>query len=107
MTTGHVVHPYLGIQEIELNPVIASQLHATARGGVVIVTVGAGTPAAAAGLQPRDIITAIDGTPITDESTFAKIINSHKVGDTLTLTVVRAGQNSEIPVTLAERPGGQ
>lgn len=87
-----------------MDTVIASRLGTTVKSGVVLVAVGQGTPAAVAGLQPRDIVTAIDDTAIADQSAFAKIINSHKVGDTLALTVARAGQNLQLPVTLAERP---
>ncbi len=104
METGHASHPFLGVQQLPLNPLIASRLGTKAKSGVVVVSVGEGTPAAAAGLQPRDIITEIDGVAVTDDSTFAKIINSHKPGDTIDLTVVRSDQTLHIKATLAERP---
>jgi serine protease Do len=104
VATGHASHPYLGIQQIPLNPLIASRLGTPAKTGVVVVSVGPGTPAAAAGLQPRDVITAIDGAPVADELAFAKIINSHKPGDTINLTVERGGQTVQLKATLAERP---
>lgn len=106
VATGHAVHPYMGVQDVALTPVIASQLGATAKSGVVIVGVGRGTPAAIAGLQQRDIITAIDGTPVTDDSVFSKLINRHAVGDILTLTVERQARTIQIKITLAERPSG-
>jgi S1-C subfamily serine protease len=103
VATGHAVHPYLGVEQIPLSPVIASRLGTTLRQGVVIVGVGAGTPAAAAGLQERDIITAIDGAKVTDDSSFAKIISAHKPGDTLAITVSRNNRTLEVKVALAER----
>jgi S1-C subfamily serine protease len=106
VATGHAVHPYIGVQEIPLNPVIANRLGTTAKSGVAIVAVGADTPAATAGLRSRDIITAIDGTSIADDSAFAKAIDSHKPGDTIELTVARGGQTLQLKATLAERPAG-
>jgi S1-C subfamily serine protease len=104
VATGHAVHPYLGVQQIPLNPVIASRLNTSAKSGVAIVTVGPGTPAATAGLRSRDVITAIDGTSVTDDSVFAKLIDSRKPGDTITLTVARGQQTVELKATLAKRP---
>jgi S1-C subfamily serine protease len=104
VATGHAIHPFLGVQTVPLNPAIASRLRTTAKSGVVVVSVGPGTPAAAAGLQPRDIIMAIDGAAVADDSTFAKIINSHKPGDTIDLTVVRGEQTIHVKATLGERP---
>jgi S1-C subfamily serine protease len=55
-------------------------------------------------VQSRIIITAIDGAPVADASAFAKIIDSHTVGDTIALTAARAGQAIQLRATLAERP---
>jgi S1-C subfamily serine protease len=84
--------------------VIASRLGTDVKSGVVIVAVGQGTPAAAAGLRARDIITAIDNTKVNDDSDFAKIIDSHKPGDSVDLTVVRGKQTVHVTATLAKRP---
>ena len=97
-------HAYLGVVTAPLTPLIASRLETTAKSGVVVVSVAPGTPAEAAGLQPRDIITEIDGTPVTDDATFAKIIDSHKPGDTIDLTVMRGEQTIHVKATLTERP---
>jgi S1-C subfamily serine protease len=104
VATGHVTHPYIGVQQIPLNPLIANRLGVSVKSGVVIASVGVGTPADSAGLRQRDIITAIDGAAVADDSAFAEIINSHKPGDTVDLTVVRGGQTIHLKVTLAERP---
>jgi S1-C subfamily serine protease len=101
---GHASHPYLGVQTVALNPIIASRIGTTVKTGVVVVGVGPDTPAAAAGLQPRDIITEIDGTAVSDDATFAKIINSHKPGDAVDLTVVRGKETLHLKATLVERP---
>jgi S1-C subfamily serine protease len=101
---GHASHPYLGVQTVALNPMIASRIGTTAKIGVVVVGVGSDTPAAAAGLQPRDIITEIDGVAVTDDASFAKIINTHKPGEAIDLTVVRGKETLHLKPTLVERP---
>ena len=62
------------------------------------------SPAAQAGLQQRDVITAIDDQPLKEESSLSRVINQHKPGDTVTLTVLRGGQTMEVKVTLGESP---
>lgn len=104
VATGRAVHPYLGIRYAPLTPAIATQLGITAKQGAVIGQVMSGSPAAAAGLRPRDVITQIDGTPLQTESSLAQIVNSHKPGDTITLTVLRGNQTLSIRVTLGEMP---
>jgi S1-C subfamily serine protease len=104
VATGHVVHPYLGIVPVPLNPVLAARLGITTKNGVVVVDVQPGSPAATAGLQQRDVITEIDGAALQDDSALAQILDRHKPGDRITLTVLRGNQALRLPATLAERP---
>jgi S1-C subfamily serine protease len=100
VATGKVVHTYLGINYIPLNPAIAAQLGISETYGVVIVNIAPGSPAEKAGLQPQDVITMVDGTPLKTESALAEIEHSHKPGDKLSLTVIRGSQTLQIEVTL-------
>ncbi|HEU5424476.1 MAG TPA: trypsin-like peptidase domain-containing protein [Nitrolancea sp.] len=106
VSTGKATHPYVGVSYIPLTPAIAAQLNVTATKGALVQSVVDGSPAAKAGLQKGDIVTKVDGQELTTDSSFANTVESHKVGDTLTLTVVRNGQTMQVPVTLAERPAG-
>jgi len=87
-----------------LNPAIAAQLGVQAQDGAVIGQVVPGSPAATAGLQPRDIITAIDGQQLQGESALAEAINRHKPGDTISLSVLRGRQQVTVQVRLGELP---
>ena len=70
--------------------------------------------AEAAGVQPTqqtfegivlgDLITAIDGKPVHDVKSLAQIVSQKKVGDVLTLTIVRDGRTQKVPVTLRPQP---
>jgi S1-C subfamily serine protease len=104
VNTGKVSHAYLGIRATPLTPAIAAQLGAQADAGAVVVGVAPGSPAAEAGLQPGDVITAIDGDSIEAESDLPAALSSHKPGDEVTLTVERGGKQLEVNVTLGEAP---
>ena len=73
--------------------------------GALIVTVVEDGPAAKAGLQEDDRITAVDGQALDAENDLADLISSQKPGDATTLTVERSGDESlEITVVLGEHP---
>ena len=73
---------------------------------VMIGDVLSGTPAAEAGLQINDVITAVDGTTVADAQALVDAIASHKPGDRVALTVYRSGHTAAltIDVTLGENP---
>ncbi len=82
-------------------PVIGVELDMTFAGpGAQVGVVTTGGPAEAAGLQQGDVITAINGSPVTDPTALIVSIRANAPGDTLTLTVTRGGQSLEVPVTL-------
>ena len=63
-----------------------------------------GSPAAQAGLQPGDTITAINGTPIASTDQFIATIDGYKPGQTVTLSIKHSGQSKQVKVTLGSRP---
>ena len=105
ISQGHVTRPYLGIAPVTLTPAIKSQLGLTVDKGVIVASVGRGSPAEQAGLQRGDVITEADGKPVTSEVQLRQAIQAHKIGDTMQLTVVRdGGQSSTVTATLIEAP---
>lgn len=71
-------------------------------GGVYIYSIE-GENAKKAGFQPGDRIQAVDRQEITSFDDLSSIITSHKVGDKLTFTIVRNGQQKDIKLTLEEK----
>lgn len=69
-------------------------------GGVEIASIGANSPAARAGLQEGDVITAIDDTSITTETALRAAIQSHDPGDSVTVHYTRDGTAATVKVTL-------
>lgn len=68
--------------------------------GAEVKSVSSGSPAEKGGIKQGDVITAMDGVPITGSVSLAARIRSQKVGDTVTLDVSRNGSTQQIKATL-------
>jgi S1-C subfamily serine protease len=103
-----IQHPALGITAQTLTASTASQLGITGQtSGVLVIDAAAGGPAAAAGLHGTgqadagdDLITAIDGHALASVDQLTQYLDSKKVGDRVTLSVIRNGQRISVGVTL-------
>ena len=73
--------------------------------GMYITAVEEGSPAAACGIEPGDILVSINDTRITDMDSLKTVLYGHEVGDTVTITIYRSGQTGSATVTLAEDKG--
>ena len=67
---------------------------------VQVVEVSGGSGAADAGIQAGDVILAADGQPISVTSDLLTVRRSHVIGDTVTLTILRDGQQFDVEVVL-------
>jgi putative serine protease PepD len=101
IATGAAQHAYIGVSAGDTTVTDGS----SKRQAALIQSVSNGTPAAQAGLQAQDAVIAIDGQPIDSSEALVANIHEHKVGDTVTMTVIRGSQKQDIKVTLAARPG--
>jgi S1-C subfamily serine protease len=74
--------------------------------GAIIQSVAEDSPAAAAGLQQGDIVTAIDGEPVENPDALAEAIANREPGDRVTLKVLRSegDEETDVAVTLGEHP---
>ena len=93
----------LGVQYRTLTPAIAQQDNLPVEQGAEILQVYDNTPAAQAGLQVGDIITAVDGDTVDQERTLSDRLYAYEEGDTVTLTVMRNGEEMSIDVVLGPR----
>jgi serine protease Do len=75
-------------------------------GAAVISRVQDGTPAAEAGLEAGDIITAIDGQTLDKYLQVSNLISSKQPGEAVTLTINRNGEQKNVSVTLGSRAEG-
>jgi S1-C subfamily serine protease len=92
MSEGRFRRAYLGIAggTRPLPPRLAREL--SRRAGLEIVEVVAGSPAAAAGLRPEDLIVSIDDAPIERIDDVQRLLVGDRIGTTLKLDVLREGR---------------
>ena len=117
VTLGRVRRPALGIRSLPIGPEAAKRMGLAADSGVLIVHVVPGSAAERAGLRAGnqrvyigntpillggDLLVAIDGEPIADNSDLAQVMNKHRAGDTVRVTLYRGKQKMEVNVTLGE-----
>ena len=117
VTLGRVRRPALGVRTIPVDPEIASELGLAADYGLLIVQAVPGGSADRAGLRGGseraylgnipimiggDLIVAIDGEKIESQQTLAQIMNKHRAGDTVKVTIYRGKKQLEVSVALGE-----
>jgi putative serine protease PepD len=86
-------HSYVGVE-----------LNAASTSGAQISRVEPGSPATAAGLQPGDVVTAINGKPVPSTAGFIATVGNFPPGQAITLTVKRGGQVKTLRLKLGNRP---
>jgi putative serine protease PepD len=101
ISTGSVTHSFIGIQT---QPLAASATGQGGQaGGLWVVSVVAGGPAAGAGLQEGDIIRSIDGSPATSTDQLMALTLTKRPGDRVDVGYERDGRQSTATITLGSR----
>lgn len=107
---GHYVYPFIGIRMLSLDITLQNELELPQTAGAYVTDVSPNTPAEDAGLigvegPGGDLIVAIDGQPVTtSDDLISYLVFETVVGQTVDLTVVRDGQEIDLPLTLGARP---
>ncbi|HET7462804.1 MAG TPA: trypsin-like peptidase domain-containing protein [Longimicrobium sp.] len=97
-----VRRPALGVSITEVTPEDAEVFKLERIQGVVAQDFPAGSAARQAGLQPGDVIVAVDGKPIQRVGQFQRVIASYHPGDRVKLDVVRYGARRQFTVALTQ-----
>ena len=101
---GVVTRAYIGVQVQPVTAEIASSLGMKNASGALVAEAQADTPAAKAGVQSGDVITAVNGNAVKDSRTLAREISGMTPGGTAKLDILRNGESKTINVTLAAMP---
>ncbi|HET9478318.1 MAG TPA: Do family serine endopeptidase [Pyrinomonadaceae bacterium] len=102
INSGRVRRGQLGIVVLKIPSEEAAQLGVTEGPGVVVYRVQSGSAADRAGLRPGDVITALNGTAVSEPNTFRNAIASLAPGTQVTLAVRRDGNERQVLATLGE-----
>jgi serine protease Do/serine protease DegQ len=102
---GKVERGSLGVDAQDLTPRVAAALGIKATQGALITDVLPGSPAAAAGLKPGDLVTSVNGQPVTDAQDLRNAQGLAPVGSTLVLGVDRNGRSLKLDAKLTAISG--
>jgi S1-C subfamily serine protease len=117
LTLGRVRRPALGVLTLPVSPDIAGDLGLVSDYGLLIVRVTPGGAAERAGLRGGteraylgnmpimvggDLIVAIDGQDVREQQDLAQIMNNHRAGDAVKVTIYRGKRKMDVNVTLGE-----
>ena len=117
LTLGRVRRPALGVVTLPISPDIADELGLAADSGLLVIRVVPGGAAERAGLRGGsdraylgnmpimvggDLIVAIDGQEVQDQQELSRVMNGHRAGDTVKITIYRGKRKMDVDVTLGE-----
>src|SRR5438132_3595252 len=117
VTLGRVRRPALGVRTIPITTELADQMGLPADYGLLVVQVVPGGAADRAGLRGGterayvvdspialggELIVAVDGEKVEDQQDLAQIMNNHRAGDTVRMSVYRGMKTMDVTVTLGE-----
>lgn len=110
LKSGTFARPYLGVRYVTLTDDYAYYYNLPVKRGAYIAPSAArnsvlpDSPASKAGLQEKDIITKIGGVEVDENHSLTSLIGGYAVGDKVSLTILRDGDEQTIEVTLEASP---
>jgi S1-C subfamily serine protease len=122
LTYGRVRKPKFGISSLPLNSRLSEALELSVQEGLLVMQVEPGSSAERAGIRGGneraqlgrqiiliggDVITSIDGQPVTSRDDLDRALNGKNIGDTVQCEILRGGRKQRVSVTLAELPSAK
>ena len=101
---GRVIRGWLGVEAIEITPTVATQLSLDFTTGLLVTAVVKEGPTHVAGVLPGDVVTSIDGIPVTDRHRSINQITEIFPGQPIALVIKRGTELLAITATAGERP---
>jgi len=101
---GHVHRGTIGVVAQDINPLMSEALGIHRHPGVILADVLPHSSAEAAGLQPGDVVLALDGRPVTEARQVQAELLQRAIGEELSFDISRNGAEMQKKVTILERP---
>jgi serine protease Do len=104
---GVVTRGWLGVQVQPVTKGIADSLGMKNAEGAMVDEPQNGSPAAKAGVESGDVVTALNGTPVKDSRDLARKVAALAPGSSVKLDILRSGESKTLTITLGELPNQQ
>jgi S1-C subfamily serine protease len=103
---GHISRPYLGIamQPVSIPEALRGKFKPSVEAGLMVLHVESGGPAEKAGILLGDVIVELQRKPALDTENIQELLASSKIGEKISLVLLRAGTPTEVTLILGERP---
>jgi serine protease Do len=101
---GKITRGYMGAQIQNLTPDMSAALGLTLRKGAIIADLVPGSPAAKGGVQRGDVVTSVNGKPVSSSAEMTREVARTAAGDTIRLEVLRLGKPETIEFKAGIRP---
>jgi Do/DeqQ family serine protease len=102
--TGSVTRGWIGVEAEEITPEIADSFRLGSTNGVILRGIQRGGPADRAGLKPGDVLLAIEGAPIKDQSSLLNLVAALAPGKPASIRLRRDNKDMEIRIAVGKRP---
>jgi S1-C subfamily serine protease len=104
LTRGRIARGYLGVgaQPVRLSAALSEQLNQET--GLLLMSVEPGSPADQAGLLQGDTLVGLEGQPLRQMDDLMTLLSGDRVGQSVSMRIVRGGKVQDVSVTIGERP---
>ncbi len=101
---GYIVRPYVGVSYVQITEALQVKNDLPVDHGIFVNEVIPDSPALRAGIKVEDIILSVDGITLDGDPSFSTIIRNKKVGQTISVMILRDGVKHTLKLTLAQAP---
>ena len=101
---GRVSRGFIGVILKDVDADLERSLGLKTSQGALVQDLAANSPGARAGVRTYDVVTHVDGKPISNHDALIREIAARQPGTTATLSIIRDGRSLSVPVKLSERP---
>ena len=101
---GRVIRGYIGVEPQDVTPELAEAFRLPRRDGAIIAGIMRGGPAEKAGVKVGDILTSMDGKPVTNVTMMLNMISLLPPGSTARFRFLRDADEVEVPIVIGTRP---
>jgi serine protease Do len=101
---GEIVRPWISMNAVDVNPKMVAYYNLPVGKGVMVTNVIAGSEADKSGLRAGDILVRMDDVEIDNVRDLIKVMNKHKVGDSVAMEIFRGPEKLSLKTVLEKAP---